>query len=376
MTATPPQRRSGQSRSAACRALSSTAGQPEDVQSAIRAARDCDLPLSVRGGGHDWAGRALCDGIVIDLSGMNGVVVASDNRTARISGGARASDVLAVTDPLRVAAVAGSFGAVGMAGFTLGGGYGALIGRFGLALDNLLAAEVVLADGRIVVATHDHEEELFWALAWRRRQLWRRDRHAPPSARSAQRPLGHAAFTRSPRPRPCSERCADIAAAAPEDLTVQVGCVVGPDGAPVVMVVPTWCGPPEEGEARIAPFLEAWNAARRRCGRDALRRLADLLRPVYRLWATHVHGDVLAACARQRQHRRLHPGDGDGGLPGLRHLHPRVQGRRLARTGGGDRLRPSPRPCARRDSRHVRRSVGQARGATASPVGQGHPSGL
>ena len=57
---------------------------PEDVQSAIRAARDGDLPLSVRGGGHDWAGRALCDGIVIDLSGMNGVVVAADHRTARI----------------------------------------------------------------------------------------------------------------------------------------------------------------------------------------------------------------------------------------------------------------------------------------------------
>jgi FAD/FMN-containing dehydrogenase len=67
---------------------------PEDVQSAIRAARNCDIPLSVRGGGHDWAGRALCDGLVIDLSGMNGVVVGSDNRTAQISGGARAADVL------------------------------------------------------------------------------------------------------------------------------------------------------------------------------------------------------------------------------------------------------------------------------------------
>src|SRR6266850_3983731 len=88
----------------------------EDVQSAIRAARDCDLPLSVRGGGHDWAGRALCDGVVIDLSGMNGVVVGPDHRAARISGGARASDVVAVTDPLGLAPVAGSFGGVGMAG--------------------------------------------------------------------------------------------------------------------------------------------------------------------------------------------------------------------------------------------------------------------
>jgi FAD/FMN-containing dehydrogenase len=95
---------------------------------------------------------------------MNAVVVGSDNLTARISGGARASDVLAVTGPLDLAAVTGSVGAVGITGLTLGGGYGPLIGRFGLALDNLLAAEVVLADGRIVVANDDNEEELFWAL--------------------------------------------------------------------------------------------------------------------------------------------------------------------------------------------------------------------
>jgi len=102
--------------------------------------------------------------IVIDVSGMNGVTVGSDFRTVQISGGARAADVLAVTDPIGLAAVAGSCSAVGMTGLTLGGGYGALIGRFGLALDNLLAAEIVLADGRIVTAKHDEEEELFWAL--------------------------------------------------------------------------------------------------------------------------------------------------------------------------------------------------------------------
>src|SRR6516165_4855810 len=137
---------------------------PEDVQLSIRTARDCGLPLSVRGGGHDWAGRALCAGIVIDLSGMNGVSVDADHRSAIISGGARAADVAAVTDPLHVAAVTGTCSAVGMTGLTLGGGYGPLIGRFGLALDNLLAAQVVLADGRVVVADDANEEELFWAV--------------------------------------------------------------------------------------------------------------------------------------------------------------------------------------------------------------------
>jgi len=134
----------------------------EDVQLAIRMARDYGLPLSVRGGGHHWAGRALSVGIVIDLSGMNGVsVVAADHGSAILSGGVRAADLAAVMDPLHVAAVTGTCSAVGMAGLTLGGGYGPLIGRFGLALDNLLAAQVVLADGRVVVADESNEPELF-----------------------------------------------------------------------------------------------------------------------------------------------------------------------------------------------------------------------
>jgi FAD/FMN-containing dehydrogenase len=73
---------------------------PKDVQTAIRAARDSGLALSVRGGGHDWAGRALCEGLVLDLSSMNGVTVDRKNFTARIAGGARMSNVVGVTDPL------------------------------------------------------------------------------------------------------------------------------------------------------------------------------------------------------------------------------------------------------------------------------------
>src|SRR5215510_1969943 len=227
----------------------------QDVQLAILAARDCDLPLSVRGGGHDWAGRALCEGLVIDLSTMNGVVVSSDNRTAQIAGGARAADVLAVTDPRGLAAVTGSCGAVGMAGLTLGGGYGPLIGRFGLALDNLIAADVVLADGRIVTAEHDREEELFWALrggggnfgvvAAMRIRL-----HNLPNVLSGMLvyPFSEA--------KSVLEGCIDIAASMPDDLTVQLGFVVGPDGAPVVLVVPTWCGPPGHGDAQVAPLLK------------------------------------------------------------------------------------------------------------------------
>jgi len=226
----------------------------QDVQSAIRAVRDCDLPLSVRGGGHDWAGRALCDGIVIDLSGMNSVVIEPATRTAQISGGARAGDVVDAADPLGLAPVTGSVGTVGMTGLTLGGGYGPLIGRFGLALDNLLAAEVVLADGGVALARDDSESELFWALRGGggnfgvvTTMYYRL--HDVPDVRSGMLiyPFAEA--------RAVLERCADIATFMPDELTVQVGIAVGPDG-PVVMIVPTWCGPSAEGEARLAPFFK------------------------------------------------------------------------------------------------------------------------
>jgi hypothetical protein len=228
---------------------------PEHVQWAIRAARHGQLPLSVRGGGHDWAGRSLCNGIVIDMRGMNGVAVGEDTRAALSLGGARTADVVAVTDPLGLAPVAGSSGAVGLAGLTLGGGYGALIGRFGLALDNLLAAEIVLADGRLIVTDHAREPELFWALRGGGGNFGvvtalRHRLHEVPSVRSGMLlyPFAEA--------RAVMARCLDIAASAPDELTFQSGVIAGPDAKPAVMILPTWCGRAEEGEARLAPFLQ------------------------------------------------------------------------------------------------------------------------
>ena len=227
----------------------------KDVQMAIRTAGECQLPLSVRGGGHDWAGRALCEGLVIDLREMNGVAVSSDHRIARVLGGARASDVATVTDPLGLVPVTGTVGAVGMAGLTLGGGYGPLIGRFGLALDNLVAAEVVLADGRIVTASEDEESELFWALRGGGGNFGvvtaiHLRVHDLPSVRT-----GVLVYPFSEAPTIIA-RCAELSASASDALTVQVVLACGPDGAPIVLIVPTWCGSPEEGKARLAPFRD------------------------------------------------------------------------------------------------------------------------
>jgi len=224
-----------------------------DVQSAIQAAREADLALSVRGGGHDWAGRALCGGLVIDLSCMNSTIVAADRRSARIGGGATASDVLGVTEPCGLVPVTGSCGAVGMAGFTLGGGYGPCIGRFGLALDNLLAVEIVLADGRIVTADEMNAVELFWALRGGGGNFgvvtaMQCRLHESPRLWS-----GMLLFPFS-EARGVLEGCTHLAASAPDELSIQLGIMMSDESVPMVMIAPTWCGPAERGEDLIAPF--------------------------------------------------------------------------------------------------------------------------
>jgi FAD/FMN-containing dehydrogenase len=228
---------------------------PEEVRAAILTARECELPLSVRGGGHDWAGRALCQGLVIDMSGMRGVIVDPVERSARVAGGAHASDVLTLTDPRGLVAVTGSSGPVGMAGLTLGGGYGPLIGRFGLALDNLLAADIVLADGRIVTAEHGRNEDLFWALRGGGGNFgvvtaMRIRLHALPNVVSGMLiyPFSEA--------RTVLRRFAEIVSTMPDELTVQLAAVAGPDGVPVIMLVPTWSGRQGQGDDHIAPLLE------------------------------------------------------------------------------------------------------------------------
>jgi FAD/FMN-containing dehydrogenase len=225
----------------------------EDVQVAVLAAREHDLPLSIRGGGHDWAGRALCDGIVADLTGMRHVGLDAGQRMVTIAGGARAADVTAVTDPLGRAVVTGSCSCVGMAGLTLGGGYGPLTGRFGLALDNMVAAQVVLADGRIVSADTENNSDLFWALRGGGGNFgavvaMRHHAHDVPAVYSGVfvYPFSEA--------RTVLEACNSLTATAPDELSVQIVTIADPSGALVVMVTPTWCGLPEQAETALGPF--------------------------------------------------------------------------------------------------------------------------
>ena len=136
-----------------------------DVAAAVRFARDHDLEIAVRGGGHNVAGTAVCDdGLVIDLSAMRAVWVDPVDRTARVQGGALWGDVDHETQAHSLATTGGIVGHTGVAGLTLGGGIGFLMRKHGLAVDNLLAAEVVTAEGSIVRASTDEHPDLFWAL--------------------------------------------------------------------------------------------------------------------------------------------------------------------------------------------------------------------
>jgi FAD/FMN-containing dehydrogenase len=136
-----------------------------DVVAAVNFAREHQLDLAVRGGSHSVPGFGTCDaGVVIDLSGMRGVRVDPASSTARAEGGATWGDFNAATHEFGLATTGGIISTTGVGGLTLGGGIGYLARGCGLSCDNLVSADVVTADGRLLVASEDEHDDLFWAI--------------------------------------------------------------------------------------------------------------------------------------------------------------------------------------------------------------------
>jgi FAD/FMN-containing dehydrogenase len=218
----------------------------EDVQVAIRTARAYNMPVSVRSRGHDAAGRSVrSDALVIDLSLMDHVQI--DDQTATLAGGATAANVIAAATASNLIAVTGWHGVPGMTGSVTVGGYGPLIARHGLALDSLIGAEVVLADGQRLTVDQDKNPDLLWALKGGGGNFGvitsMKVRLHP-----ARQVLGGMIIFSLGEAEAVLGRYSHVIAAASGDLSVVVGIISLPDGKPALFLAPAWTGEMSEGE--------------------------------------------------------------------------------------------------------------------------------
>jgi FAD/FMN-containing dehydrogenase len=232
-----------------------------DVAAAVRFAVAEDLELAVRGGGHYVSGRAVSEGgLVIDLSLMRGVDVDARSGTARVQGGALWSDVNRETGLHGLAVTGGAVSTTGVGGLTLGGGLGWLMGLQGLAADNLLEAEVVLADGTVVRAAADEHADLFWALRGGGGNFG-----VVTSFVFRLQPVPEIVGGLVAHPieaaRDMLAFYADFTASAPDELTVFGGLVHAPDGSgmPLAAMVICHAGQRDRALAELEPLL-SWGS--------------------------------------------------------------------------------------------------------------------
>ena len=196
-----------------------------DIVAAVDFAREAGLEVSIRGGGHNVAGRAVTEGgVMIDLSPMKGIYVDPDARTVRAQPGVTWGELNRETQLHGLAVTGGVISTTGIAGLTLGGGVGWLMSKYGLATDNLVSARVVTADGRTLTASETENDDLFWGLRGERRELRRRlVLRVPPARGRADR--SSAAWSRT-RSTPPASSCAfyrDYTANAPDELMTFAG---------------------------------------------------------------------------------------------------------------------------------------------------------
>jgi hypothetical protein len=227
-----------------------------DVVTAVRFARENNILVAVRGGGHNVGGRALCDdGMVVDLSRMKGIRVDPHGRTVWVQGGATLGDLDRETHLFGMAAPAGVISKTGISGLTLGGGVGWLIRKYGLACDNLLACDVVTADGQVRLASETENENLFWAL---------RGGGGNFGVVTALHFRLHPVHTVlggiviHPRSRAVEvlRFYRELINSAPDELTAYAIFLTGPDGRPAIAVAVCYCGDLAAGEKLLLPLRQ------------------------------------------------------------------------------------------------------------------------
>jgi FAD/FMN-containing dehydrogenase len=222
-----------------------------DVADAVNLARRLGLEVAVRGGGHNVAGRATIDGgLMIDLAPMKGIHVDPKGRTARAQGGVTWAELNRETQLHGLAVTGGVVSSTGIAGLTLGGGLGWLMGKYGLALDNLRSVELVTAEGKLVRASQDEEPDLFWAVRGGGGNFG-----AATSFEYQLHPVGPTVtggliaypFDRA---RDVLRFFRDCTASLPDEQTIFGGLIHAPDGSgtKLAVIVTCHCGSPAAGE--------------------------------------------------------------------------------------------------------------------------------
>ncbi|MER5641325.1 FAD-binding oxidoreductase [Kitasatospora sp. NPDC002227] len=237
-----------------------------DVLATVGYAREHGIDLAVRGGSHSAPGYGTCDGgVVADLGAMRGVRVDPTTRTARVEGGATLADLDAATHAFGLAVTGGVVSTTGVGGLTLGGGFGHLARGLGLTCDNLLSADVVTADGRLLVASEHEYADLFWAL---RGGSGNFGVVTSFEFRLSPVDLVHVGifFHELEHTEAVLRHYREYIATAPEQLGAFPGFQIAPPlpfipedrhGDTFVIVVACWSGPPDQGERAIQPFRDA-----------------------------------------------------------------------------------------------------------------------
>lgn len=224
-----------------------------DVISAVNFARAHDLLVSVRGGGHNVAGNAVCDqGLMIDLAPMKSVRVDPAARTVRADPGVTWAEVNHETQAFGLATTGGVVSHTGVAGLTLGGGVGWLMSRYGFTCDNLLSADVVTADGSLLHASSEENDDLFWAIRGGGGNFGIAtsfEYRLHPVERTVFGGMVLWPFDKAGEVlRLYREICRDC----PDDLVANAALICTPEGDPVVAIVAAWLGDIDEGEMRLA----------------------------------------------------------------------------------------------------------------------------
>lgn len=250
----------------------------EDVQAAVVLAGKRNIPLSVRGGGHDWQARSsVHGGLVIDLSKMKHIRIDANTKTAHLEGGVTSTEITDAADPFDLIPVVGNSGAVGITGFTIGGGYGVTSPKHGLGADNLISANVVLADGSLVTASKTENPDLLWALCGGGGNFGvvtsmhiRLHDTSTLLAGFMMFPLEEAETIINGYKK--------IMQSSPSDnFYASAVILTGPDGSPLLFFSPVWTGSLEEGERLIDSIRKLGHPVKEKIGEMRLKDFLALL---------------------------------------------------------------------------------------------------